>query len=1202
MAPQDPSQIDALEESADRVVSSIEKTVNAIKHVPAFESTNRKRTPVEQVDLVGILEAQGIFQLVESTITFVEERLDTKITVVGNEDVGGNQRTTVMRQILFPLLEALSTCYRLIDSIPQPFPTPNSRKKDELKPPPPRAMLSIQNYTDVGAILEFTVCTSLLPCLEPDVLTSVRDRAQYLLPKSLAGRMSRVSLLWGTAVIETIKPQCMALELKQVVATVGNVVLLDRFRPMLLPRHLADLYAGLFQTEALEPSFVPDPVIGAIYSCLLPNRRQYCPPIVVDTINQARALQTLLLRGKQGPLWLRKRVSKLLADLAIHDLFAIVQVFVVSAGSSQNDMTSAALRLAKTLAAVNDNDYYSQLSYQMLQLLDVSVESMNATEFAGALLVWACLDQIGRIQVARHFLPKLADGIFSALPSSHPHRMVRRVMVLLAVVPASHSAVAACELILSEIPKKAACLFSQILRLVSLSTVEETRIKSDALMALRMFCNVMERTTFKFRRGEVVKGIDLLSICMLDSCSPNKWDLDGYSYQIAIESGNKGSSDSIYLVRPQGQVDEASVVDYVSRRASIMVKNVISMGALNGKTDIARSFFQFLLLTIFAISQKNDAHNNTVDRRLAVMIVLPLLCETCTPEMLLLGKSSDASEILETFKLIIDCTAASLENASHKSEGSLKSEMVYGFDNARKLYLDLSPKCQSTLTHDEGGMEEALKETLMSTASIVLSLLNAILELGSAKRNPRERVILEATVASLCTLSNLTPKSRMQGHEATKVHAEMAEMASHAAALIVSRSECTEEGDTTDQRTGRSVTMLIAEAENDIQSDHPAVRAQGVVALRHLSRRYLLERGEKLPTMPIVKDLEEPITEQSGTEVLEKILRVAMRTLGDSESYVYLAGIQTIVAVADINPTKIVPEICLGVCTGQFGEATGAQTNLSLSQDERIKLSEALVFVVRRRGLAVNQYAQQILGMMMYGTHQLGRSENPVVDAKMIQEQTHDYFISDVECTNELTTQPDRVATKKLRANTGGPIFLTELNDLLRSSCIAVVAELIEGALPSTLADYATDFVNLISNVLQVEASRPLRRVAALLAVTLYEAILRELREPSHGRSLTVATTYANEESMKAALEAGMDPERTSSSQLYDPATAARCQEALSVRAQVEDTGAFAAAALYLKVQQKQDADPVVAIVKSRLDEGQETRTPLIITRQSIDR
>lgn len=1202
MVPLDPSQIDALEESAARVVSSIEKTVNAIKHVPAFESTNRKRTPVEQVDLVGILEAQGIFQLVADTINFVVDRLETKITVWGVEDVRGDQRATVIRQILLPQLEALSTCYRLIDMIPQPIPTPNSRKKNEMKPPPPQAMLSIQNYTDVGALLEFTVCTSLLPCLEPDVLTSARDRAQYLLPKSLAGRMSRVSLLWGTAVIGIQEPQRIACELKQVVATVGNVVLLDRFRPMLLPRHLADLYAGIFQSEALESSLVPDQVLERMYTCLLPDRRLRCHPDVVDTINQARALQTLLLRGIQGPLWLRKRVSKLLTDLAIYDLFAIVQVFVVSAGSSQNDMTSAALRLAKTLVAVNDNDYCSQLSHQMLQLLDVNVESMNATEFAGALLVWACLDQLGRMQIARHFLPMLADGIFSISPSSNPHRMVRRVMVLLAVVPASHSAIAVCELILSEIPaKNSAYLFSQLLRLVSLSTVEETRIKSDALIALRMFCNVMERTTFNFH-GEVVEGIDLLSVCLLDSCVPNKWDLDGYAYQVGMESDTRGSNDLIHLVRLQGQVDQASVLDAVSRRASHIVNDVIGMAELNSKTDVARSFFQFLLLTIFAISQSHGAHSNTKsDQRLAVMIILPLLCERCPPEMLLLGKSSDASNILATFKLILDCAAASLENASPKSDDNVKSEMVYGFNKARKLFLDLSPDCQRTLTHGEGDMDEELNETLMLTASIVLSLLNAMLELGS-NRNPGERLILEATVASLCALSNLTPKSRMQGHEVEKIQAEMAEMASHAAALIVSRSEGTEEEDETDQRIRKSVTMLIAEAENHVKSDHPAVRAQGVVALRHLSRRYLLERGEQVATTPMVVDLEELGSKTSGTEVLQEILRVSMQTLGDSESYVYLAGIQTIVAVADINPMKIVPEICLGVCTGRFSQGTGAQTDLTLTQDERIKLSETLVFVVRRRGMAVNQYAQQIIGMMMYGNYQLRWSENPVVDAKMIQEQTRDYFISDNECTNELTTQSDRDAAKKLRVNTGGPIFLTELNDLLRSSCIAVVAELIEDALPSALADYAVDFVKLISNILQLEVSRPLRRVAALLAVTLYEAILRELGEPSQGCALIVAMTYANEESVKAALEAGMDPTRSRSSQLYDPATGARCQEALSARAQIEDTEAFAAAALYLKVQQKQDTDPVASIVKSRLDEGRETKVPLIMTAHSIDR
>jgi hypothetical protein len=54
----------------------------------------------------------------------------------------------------------------------------------------------------------------------------------------------------------------------------------------------------------------------------------------------------------------------------------------------------------------------------------------------------------------------------------------------------------------------------------------------------------------------------------------------------------------------------------------------------------------------------------------------------------------------------------------------------------------------------------------------------------------------------LCTLFELMPKFRMLGHEATKVRQLIpAENGvADAAALIVSRSECTEEGDTTDQK------------------------------------------------------------------------------------------------------------------------------------------------------------------------------------------------------------------------------------------------------------------------------------------------------------------------------------------------------------------------------------------------------------------
>ncbi|KAI2493349.1 hypothetical protein MHU86_21194 [Fragilaria crotonensis] len=100
---------------------------------------------------------------------------------------------------------------------------------------------------------------------------------------------------------------------------------------------------------------------------------------------------------------------------------------------------------------------------------------------------------------------------------------------------------------------------------------------------------------------------------------------------------------------------------------------------------------------------------------------------------------------------------------------------------------------------------------------------------------------------------------------------------------------------------------------------------------------------------------------------------------------------------------------------------------------------------------------------------------------------------------------------------------------------------------------------------------------------------------------LTIAIVHAKEEALQSALEAAMDPERLHSSQLYDPATSARCQEALDARCQVQETGAFEAVAVHLQVQNREDADPVVSIVRSRLNEGRENRTPLVISGLDIN-
>ena len=1193
--------IDLLEQCAYGVISSIEKTVSAIKEVEAFSPNNRKRLPLEEVNLVGIFETQGIFQKVRETTSFVEEKLGIEITewnrgaICSEEDPSGNnQRRTIGQLILFPLLEALFTCYRLIDSIPQPAPQ-LPRKKNETKPPPPRGMLSLQNYTDVCALLEFTVCSCLLPCLEINVLGSVRDRAQYLLPKSIAGRLPRISLLWGTAVTGEHESKREVQEIKRVVRSVGNVVLLDRFRPMLLSRHLADLYAGIFQCEALEGSALVDPDLSFVRSSLLPLGHDNIAN-AVDSINQARALQTLLLRGTTGPLWLRKRVSDLLTDLATHDLLAIVQVFVVSAASSQADMTGAALRLSRTLVVVHEDKDYSKLCIPLVRLLDVNVERMSATEFASALTVWAFLDQLDRHLVLQHFLPILSYGIFPENASYGPHRMVRRLLALFAVIPASHSATAICELILAPTPtNNATTLFSQLVRLASFTTLEDALIKLDAAMALRMFFCIMERTNFRVS-CEQVEGLGLLSVCLLYAVAPNKWDIDGWQYHLPVQDDTISNSNNLTRVATRDcHIDEESVVEATTTRASVVIKEVVRVTELKADSLLARPIFQHLLVTIFGISQKKGSNHCSPDLRLPVMILLPLLCEAFSPEALLLGTSSDASDILATFKLILDCAASSFDDGFRQSQGNSVSEIVLTFDKASRLFHSLAPDYERIGNQETRSVDSELEHMLMSTASIAISLLTAVLELGSDKRNAKEVEVLQLALPSLRTLSSLGSNSRIKDLIAAKLQAEVAEMSSHAAALIVSREARVELHSGDNHGSHMSVNELIAAAESEIQSNHPAVRAQGVVRLRHLARGCLAEMGEKLPTTPLVVDVIEPLSNLMNVDVLHEIFRVALLTLADCESYVYLAGIQTIVAIADLNPRVIIPVIGIGICTGEVPINAGSQKTVLLTQDERIKLAEALLFVVRRRGAVIDHYMSHILAMMMYGHRQLEERIAPI-DATIMQEETHNFFISDPDHANELTAPSDRLESKLIRARSGGPIFMTELNDVLRSSCIAIIVELVDAALPSSIAAYATDLMKLVQHVLRIELSRPLRRVAALLAVALYQAVLREIGETSQVWPLTIAMAKADEEAVTSALRAGMDPQRVHSSPLYDPSTSARCREALDARGQVEETGAFNAVALHLEVQKREDADPVVSIVKIHLNEVHENRTLLVMS------
>ena len=435
------------EEQAANVVILIQECVSVLRSVKEFSPGKHSSVALDTVRLSTKFEE-------------LLPKIRQCCQVNNSMETGdaSHERIVVVTNVLWPLLTCLGRCYAVLDQIP-----PHVQTGKQKKPPPPPGMLSIQNYTDIAVFIEFLVTCSILPLVQQNVLPSAQDRARYSLPKSLAGRIPRASLLWGCAVQNSTSEMNASetkLELRTTAAIIGNVVTLDRFRPMLLPRHVVDLYAAILQADALEQQWKTqsetiDNLVPREYErikdYLLPSAKADTT-ILVDPFTQARAYQALLSRGTSAPQWLRQQVSKLLNTLACQDIGAIVHAFVQSAG---DNMTSASQRLARALTAdVKDKDYFAALCRQLVTLLDVPANhqmgnSLNPNQQAGVLTVLAVLDQVPLELTMKYLFPLLARDLvpFAQDDSSGTnddatpriHRAIRRIGILLSSLPPSYN-------------------------------------------------------------------------------------------------------------------------------------------------------------------------------------------------------------------------------------------------------------------------------------------------------------------------------------------------------------------------------------------------------------------------------------------------------------------------------------------------------------------------------------------------------------------------------------------------------------------------------------------------------------------------------------------------------------------------------------------------------------------------------------------
>ena len=1259
-----------LERKAARVLAVVRCFVDILRSYQWEDASILSRGGVKASDsslMDHIDSAGGIFQQVQG-ISTGQQKSDGHASIPEGGDTVGDDRERILLLIVIPLLRHLLACYNELDKLPQTTKVEgdpgnlrsetsdnSGRRKKKPSAPPPPGMLSLNDYTNVACLLEFAVSISLVPCLEfpslcfpalplspegcsraevVEMSALMAQRRCRALPKSLAGRISRQSLAWGTKVAaeqhnstvgqSTSRNTVRRLlerhnEMAQVAISVGKLVLLDRFRPMLLPRHLGDVYLCVFIAERLRWYLMKlDKVVAlpSFSSCekeLLDQAKATQEENATDLRELERALRitsldfqssciaSVRMSGKQfvklvdpresalayrnllgggasmllapnrpgTPTWLRIRLGQCLTNIAREDLEAVVDVFVASAhGPGGNEgghlddeiMTGAAARLARALCArplsaksttdgaADINPFERRLCRQLIQFLEEEggryIAEFKAKNEIGlarsrmsvamALTLWATISQLAVSTLDGCIFSVLSKGLFGSTQDweketskLNPIQSASSIASMMITIPALLDAPTRKMIqsfLLSD--HDGITVLTWVLNASTFLTdddqiVSEVNARSADNAALCKVMNTALVQMIRFLSCDANFSDSVITDALLRAISSRWVGFDPVSVQVK---------------RPHHhQSDPLAELQKMQRRARVSIE---AMKHLPDKSPLPSNLFRRSLGLYFSSISKTDTSELPGIQNLgfekaasAATVVLALLCEQFQPSVLLGDVESD---VLELLGLVIHAASDAMKSISYSSAS----------------------------------------EEILSLTEIILSLLIAMLELGSEKRAKADEDFFQSLQPSLSTISaghveQLSP-------DISTIITQLAEMSSHASALIAARgvesrdADPASTADTCKTQLERSIEKL-SRAEEDLQSTQPPIRARGIVSIRHIARSLEPNGQERQTGRPLVVDVDSPsLSSQDEASLLARTLaKLCLESLADDESYVYLASIQSLVAIGDACPSEMMPLIGQAVAKGEvtidvLSGPVQTPVNVSLSPEQRAKATEALIFMIRRRGKGIFLYGRDMIDTMLYGSTVQQDDLHETSNSMEIQRQTHFYFVNGTDDSKEDETE------RTLRLNTGGPVYSTEENQLIRAGAISVVTELISVLDGTTIASYCCILVRLVNTTLSLETSRPIRRCIANLARELYSCSLKELlgadhSDASHPSSevlLAIMSAPEEESKLHQILERCVSGTSLSPAHIFDPATQSRCKEALEIRDELVSLGVLEAAAM----------------------------------------
>ncbi|GFH48632.1 hypothetical protein CTEN210_05108 [Chaetoceros tenuissimus] len=1301
-----------LESQSQQIVNCITKCIDLIREISSFQPVDLRKAidknevtgvakprskaenQSDEVYLYKFLEEKGLVKQVENMCKGKEfsstSEFQDMMGIISKESHPIEaDRKMVVYKIFLPLLNAVESSFKELDGILSLCESSgkelaknrdhHKNRQRKKKPDAPKGLLSLLQYTDIACLLELTITTSVLPLLERFVLVTVKERAQQL-PKSLAGRLHRKCLMWGSDTMlhkirvegdvdtrqnkAALKIDGAKRELSDVLHVVSKILLMDRFRPMLLPRHITDLFAIIFQYDRLKslrrgfklktPPCLDcnrnEDSLNHIRNVLLRTEEDGLG-MVVDHYMMAKSLQSLLLSGRNCSTWLKLRVSNILTSLAtsgVDGMKAIIDVFVVAASSlPTQEISMASARLGQTLCTMSNdgNDLTKILGIlvSILEFKDVDISAGNGvvdnTVVATVLTTWAVLENSPASSLSK-FTKGIVDCVMSKDDKCSSLRTsIRQIYFLLLFPPTNGKCLNYfCLCLLSGVgnvqtprTKGAPGVFSVLSQLIRVATSKGDQVLASniVLEAKSTIDLIVFVSLLHCEFSERISAEDILAISILRSVISNPFDMLGLQY---FRDG-----DTMTIKNTSDIISDDMIFEGIKKRSELVLSELIFSKTIDSVNDASiksanaeriqskidsfqSRFFALQLIIYFEVFVPRKSsllpfviRSKIHHFKLPSMLILPQLCEKCSPSTLLIGGSSKSGPILGIISLIISSISVTLTKQTNGEETTCTNpdDVITDISFMEFDSVDMPfEENQSTGSNGTSMTIEADMESLSSTCSIALSILVAILELGTKKRSLKDEKILESMLPFLKILSEV-PTFSVVNETVSSLQTTLAEMASHAAVLIQARA--LEGIPTTKRNKNYTISGKLGDIEGQLHSDQVPMRAFAVSELRKISKPLVvkLKKDRSDSSSPLIMEIDDSSPGTDSKHLANKLLELCFHSLEDEESYVYLAGIQTLVCIVDEFPTYFLPILVQALCNASIVLKEDEEHKvMNLSCNQRVKIVEALNFISRRRGPAINRFASMILNMILFGIDRIGnaRGIQDYDTATLIQEQTFHHFRKDSQST-EWNENEALQEEKEIRLLNAGPIFQVEEDDLVRSACVTLLADVICSLDPLSASKYTHVIVDFCVNALKLDHSRLVRRACALLSREMYSLSLQECSSMNINKDLpsemafTLSFVGSGEEKLYATLLRSLKAEDVDKVQddqiissvsgklrLYDEVVSARCEEAISFRNSLTEDGYIRIATIYLKEQEQHASNPLNRFLASEMKSEPTTR------------